>query len=607
MGIQRLFFLIFLTGTSILTQAQESREGRLKFPSWTQFSIGLSATYGDLAESRDEDGFSAYYSYEKHIANSPLKSTYQSSGIQNLEGLENRYLNSTEYLEEWNNAGIQERSEMLSRFVEDQTGEVLDRSIIQAEYAVQYAISNPQDWSKEFNRLGPSLSLEEKFLIASQLGGQFGEKYNVDRAEDGVGVVTIEELFTSLQSGAPGGVCRDISKAQGQILNALGVPEENIFIVAYTTPGGSHATLAVADPDNPQKILKANYDYYTQAAVGVQEAALLQEGGRLIETGITYRVYGLDGRPVGSIPTEVNSVLRDVFNSTMKKASRTNFNLYQVQAEGPLGTTLAFGADTSAGDRIQGIGHQYIYDVSPSNQLKFSLAIYQRDASRNGGDLHQDAIYFSMENRNEVFKYKTDVTQVTAGMMSIVELQYARNKFTYNSGTEHDSETIEAHGFFIGFIEAEHKLSYDRKISGDAGVVTYLDFQDVSAGPDGGFQPVFDHFYVNGQFEFGLGEGKADTEVGIVIRQFGETGHAEFGYSFDDSTRVFAGGRSRLSEETPGFVPDSSREIYAGIDRRCKNRVTRAYYSKNFDSDTSQANLEFRILLDKRRHKRSCR
>jgi hypothetical protein len=131
--------------------------------------------------------------------------------------------------------------------------------IIQSEYAVQYAIQNPDNWASEFESLGNSgaLSIEDKMLIASQLGGQFGEKYNLDRASDGVGVVTIEQLFASLASGSPGGVCRDISKAQGQILNALGVPEENIYLVSYSTPGGSHAILAVSDPDNPQKNSKS--------------------------------------------------------------------------------------------------------------------------------------------------------------------------------------------------------------------------------------------------------------------------------------------------------------------------------------------------------------
>ncbi len=603
----RVTCLITLLAFSFDSHSQEEAGQPLRFPPLTQFSIGLSVTYGDLADARDEGGFHAYYSYEKHVANSPLKSTYRSQGIQNLEALERKYLSSTEYLEEWNNAGIEERSRILSLFAEDLTGESLDSSIVQAEYAVQYAIDNPENWAREFRSLGPSLSLEEKFLIASQLGGQFLEKYNVDRAANGVGVVTIEELFASLANGAPGGVCRDISKAQGQILNALGVPEENIFIIAYSTPGASHATLAVADPDNPQKILKANYDYFTQSAIGVQESALLQEGGRLIETGINYRVYGLDGRPVGTIPTEVNSVLRDVFDSTLAKSSRTNFNLYQIAAQGPLGRTLAFGAETAGGDQIKGVGHQFVYPLSPSNELKFSLAIYQRDAFRNGGQLSQDAIYLSLENRMELLRFQNETTHITAGVMTLVELQYAQNHFRYNSGNEHESETLEAGSYFIGFVEAEKELSYGTRVSGDAGVVGYLDFQDVSAGPDGGFQPVFDHFYLNGQFEFGLGEGVADTEVGIVIRQFGETGHAEFGYSFNDANRVYVGARSRLSDETPGFVPDSSREVYAGFDRRCQNRTTRAYYSKNLDSDTSQANLEFRILLDRRRHKRSCR
>jgi hypothetical protein len=606
--IMTLTFLIFVVAffSSTFCFAQDRL---LELPKFKELSIGLTASIGDLSDARDFGAYRAYHSYEKFVQRSQLSFAFEQNGIETLSSLEARFKDSAQNLDEWNNAGVQRRSEILSEFSQSLTGISIDPTIIQSEYAVQYAIQNPDNWASEFESLGNSgaLSIEDKMLIASQLGGQFGEKYNLDRASDGVGVVTIEQLFASLASGSPGGVCRDISKAQGQILNALGVPEENIYLVSYSTPGGSHAILAVSDPDNPQKILKANYDYYSESPEGIEESALLQENGRLIEAGQAYKIYNLRGEPIGMVPTEVNSVLREVFDSQLKKRSRTNFNLLQVSADSNFGTTLAFGAQTAGGDKIKGLGQQFSLALNQSTDFRFSLAYYQRGASRNGGDLDQEVIYGSMEQDFRFYQTGSELgTSTVLGLMTILEAQFALNKFTDVSGATHESEGVEANGFVVLYGDWKQRLNQGINLTAGAGAIGFLGFKNISAGKSEGFTPSFDQFYANGGLEIDFGRGILDAEAGVVLRQYGETGHAEVGYRMEQH-RLFGGLTSPLSEATPGFTPDSARQIYAGYDHGCGPRVGSAYFSRNIDNGTVKTNLDFRFLLDRNPGKTKCR
>ena len=475
-----------------------------------------------------------------------------------------------------------------------------------AQDAINNAILNPNDWKSGFKDLAQNsdLTLEDKVLIAAQLGGQFAEKYNVDRTADGVGIVSIEDLFASLAEGAPGGICRDISRAQGQILTALGVPKDKIFILAYTTPGAAHAVLAVQDENAPNKVTKINYKYVTEATSGSEGSLLSMEGGRQIDTGLQFRVYNLSGDPIAIVPSEVHSVLRDVFDSRFKNHVATNYNLNKTNFKTPIGETLIFSSETANGDKLEGIGQKLSFAVAGDVKIKLAFGFYERSNSRNHYDLDQDALYITFDSTtNLIDQHITDSTHVRANFAFVTELHYGKNIITNReNGEEKSASSHEINMYYVVDGKVSHEFTKDFKAALEAGVVTYVDFADVTEAHSGGITLALNNVFVNGNFNADFDDFAVDGELGLVAAHIGNTARFEIGATHKKSgIRTFVGALGRLNNDAAAFVPDSSRVLYIGVDNRLaidSQTQGRAYLSRNLDTDKDSASLEFKILLN---------
>jgi len=474
-----------------------------------------------------------------------------------------------------------------------------------ANDAIKNAIINPNDWRSGFKDLAENtnITLEDKVLIAAKLGGQFAEKYNVDRTADGVGIVSIEDLFASLAEGAPGGICRDISRAQGQILTALGVPEDKIFILAYTTPGSAHAVLAVQDENDPNKITKINYQYVTEASSGSEGSLLSMEGGRQIDTGLQFRVYNLEGDPIAIVPSEVHSVLRDVFDSRFKNHVASNYNLNKTSFKTPIGETLIFSSTTANGDQLEGFGQKLNFSVSDDVKIKLAFGFYERSNKRNHFDLDQQALYVVFDSTTKLIDKKiTDSTPLSANFAYIAELHYGQNVITNReNGKETSASSHEINMYYVLDGKVSHEFNDDFKAALEAGLVTYVDFADVTEAHSGGITLALNSVFLNGSFNADFDDYSVDGELGLVATHIGNTGRFEVGATHKESgLRGFVGASGRLGGDTAGFAPDSARIVYIGADNEQAPESTaigRVYWSRNMDTDKDSANIEFKIPI----------
>ena len=150
--------------------------------------------------------------------------------------------------------------------------------------------------------------------------------------------------------------------------------------------------------------------------------------------------------------------------------------------------------------------------------------------------------------------------------------------------------------------KVSHEFTKDFKAALEAGVVTYVDFADVTEAHSGGITLALNNVFVNGNFNADFDDFAVDGELGLVAAHIGNTARFEIGATHKKSgIRTFVGALGRLNNDAAAFVPDSSRVLYIGVDNRLaidSQTQGRAYLSRNLDTDKDSASLEFKILLN---------
>ena len=139
----------------------------------------------------------------------------------------------------------------------------IPKSSIALHYAHSVITKDPSTFKETLKQVKDSMTLEDKILLVSELGSIFKKNYNHDGIGDGDD--SRKESF------------KDMVLVQGEILRALGVPKESIYVISYKTTDASHATLAVQDPDNPNRIIKLNYGLINEVTNTSGPGALSQE------------------------------------------------------------------------------------------------------------------------------------------------------------------------------------------------------------------------------------------------------------------------------------------------------------------------------------------
>ena len=153
-----------------------------------------------------------------------------------------------------------------------------------------------------------SLNFNEKVFIAQSIGDIMSSNYDYDRAdqqqEASKGIVTQEEIFEGIRNNFDAGVCRDISTAQAQLLQGLGL--KNVYVISFVTFDSGHATVMAQDSEDPSRIVHMNYGEVTGQYLN---ADLFNRNTNLPNNGTIVQIFNADGEALDSIPSEIGHVL----------------------------------------------------------------------------------------------------------------------------------------------------------------------------------------------------------------------------------------------------------------------------------------------------------
>ncbi|MGA1869520.1 MAG: hypothetical protein ACMUJM_13355 [bacterium] len=255
--------------------------------------------------------------------------------------------------------------------------------------------------------LSNEMNTKESIEFVALLGASFLENYDYERAYNGVGsgsVVSLEELLSSLKTGQPAGVCRDIAVGQAQILKSLGA--YNTYVLRFSSAGYGHVTLITQDPDNRSTLYKLNYDELTtdQHSKGIDK---LHQDTTIPDIGIYYHLYNTNGEPVAQLPSGLGMLL--------DKAS-----LGSGQALDPF---LHYSTPLLAIDFLDGPTSGRIFSGITGNQEEFSGLAFNTAFGREKDDI----FHFQLQLASGYYESARSHVMVNAN------LHYSRFKSTLQS------------------------------------------------------------------------------------------------------------------------------------------------------------------------------
>lgn len=483
--------------------------------------------------------------------------------------------------------GIKEREKLLIDFANDTAQIEIPKGMLMSEIAIAHAIQNPSSWKVGMSEIKDELSFNQKVLVASHLGGKFSDRYNYDRAEEGSGVVTIEEMLSSVRDGHPGGICRDVSMAQSAILKELGVPKDKIYQIGYSTAGGGHAVVAIQDPDNPKNIVKLNYGYVTESNGAVGSSALVQNTS-LPDFGINNRIYDADGDPVGKLPTEIGEILYDSSGGNKGKITPpSRHNLQKVGVQTPFGAGNVFTGETSSGDKVVGV------TLQKSINLKYldndvAAGFISRKGDRSTVSISQEAFYVRAKSTLNSPSFEQGNFSFSSRLGLETELFAMTNRVKPKGSSETEDSNYDA--TFSPFIGASANWKSDDKrteVISDIEVEGNLVNKNIQLSGEEGMTVGFNKAtFRTGMSHTVSNEMKVVGQTGIIMRQMGSSAHFSGGILKETPTsnlRAIASYSAPLSKDVPAFLPEAQRNF--GLSIGGEQKKSGIYYQLNYNRD----------------------
>lgn len=521
----------------------------------------------------------------------------KASQINTLGKLTQKYKNDNPGTN-FDSLGIKEKEKLLIKYAKDNSSVDIPKGMLMSEIAISHAINHPGDWKSGMKEIKNELSFDQKILVASHLGGKFSDRYNFDRAGgSGRGVVTIEEMLTSVRDGHPGGICRDVSMAQSAILKELGVPKDKIYQIGYSTSGGGHAVVAIQDPDNPKNVVKLNYGYVTESNGAVGSSALLQNTS-LPDFGMRNRIYDADGDPVGSLPTEIGEILYDSSGGNKGKITPpSRHNLQKVGIITPLGEGQVFTGETSSGDKVVGVTLQKTFR-SKYMDNEIAAGVISREGERSLVNISQEAVYVRMKNTLNSPNLQTG--NFTLGSRIGVESEglFMQNRVnSTNYGDKDDSNVEVRTSPFIGASALWN--SDDKKTQVNADIEVESDFvnKNIQLNPKEGMTLAFNKATIKtGMAHQVSPEMRVVGQTAIVMRQMGSSAHLSTGLLKEtehSNFRAVASYSTPITKDMPAFVPESQRNIgfSVGGEQKKSGIFYNFGYSRDLDNKSNTVGL----------------
>jgi hypothetical protein len=538
---------------SRLRQMVENRNLRFYF----SLTYAGRETYDRLDHLIERDTYSGFVLSRELEGLSPSPS-------RNLNSLISEY--STHTKESLDGLSPLERARALDGYIQNRYNLSVPRDLLIEETLRQAMINSPNQWREATQGLKDELNFEQKMRIAARMGNTFLGNYNYSRAGTSDGkAVTIEQLLTAAKNNTEGGVCRDVSFAQSQILQELGVPKDKIYIIAYATPSSYHSVIAVQDPNNPDNLVKLNYGEMTQDDRNTGPEALRQYTS-LPDVGIAYRIFDADAKPVGRIPTELGLILRDVTNATPSLIQTRPYNLARVGASSDLGSFNLFTGTTSSGDHLVGAAFDTTIRHSNRQLTEVGVALVQQDINSPTVSLRQDLLYARVKSEFSTSDMRIGGMSLRGEAGAEAEVLYGRHDGQrLSDGREIKGNTFDLSGSIFAGVSSSYETAGGSTITGRVRGYFYPDFANETEAKR--MTLVHDRTEASVGFATDLSpKTRALAETGIVIRQYGEAAFVRGALEGIGSTdyHAFASYSTPLSRDTPSFMPERDRLMTIG-------------------------------------------
>lgn len=485
-------------------------------------------------------------------------------------------------------AGI--NSEKLAAFIKKETGQDIPKGTLASEFMYRDLLKKPDDWKQTLEKSKNALSFDEKIKLVAKLGNQFNNDYNFKRTEQGSkdseGIVSTETLLRNLSTSDAGGVCRDVSLSQSQMLKSLGVNES--YSVAYTSNRGGHATLIVVDPNDKNRIIKLNYgDVRTDD--GKKGRAALDQDNSLPNVGMRYRIYDNEGKPVASVPTELGNILKDVTNQERDPGRSYSLHKAYFGTDDIQGSL--FNGKTSTGETINGVA---LYGkgnaFNDHLETKAGITAYKAQADKTYYDIDQTGVYAYTSAELKTTIYDGDYGKLGTGVGGTIEIQMLNAKSKgkvykeeFNEKLSDEQVSVYSRSTYQTDLTDKDRISFSGQVNGR------LDKDNVA---DEGSKSIhYDSTVFISSYEHAFNEDLSSSlEVSNKLSRYGN--NTSFKAALQENNNRYTLGGTLVSSDAPSFI-SGQNTVNAGYERATKNDwYFRLEYEKNLDSDNQQVNFK---------------
>lgn len=470
----------------------------------------------------------------------------------------------------------------VQNYIREQSKLEVSAGVIASEFAKLEIVGQPLKWQETLKNASKFMNFDQKMHLAASMGEKMGNDYNYDRINGGPdsdGFIEIEKLLTNLGNNKSGGVCRDISLAQTQMLKAMGI--KDAYSVAYLSNRGGHATVIARDPNNSSRVMKLNYGelYSDDAKKGT---AALDQDSSLPSVGMQYRIYNAEGKPVASVPSELTQVLHDTIGKGNPFASKSH-TLYKAEfgTDGMKGSL--FSGKTSMGEEIKGIA---LYGNVQSGGLhaKTGAALFNSKAEKTSYDLETNGVYLFGDIGYQHKIFSTKKITATGGIGTEIEMMMLKTDSTLKDKTFSDSSEMMVDSNIKPYVDTkvDYSLSGSSKVQFGAKVSGRLDKGNVA--DEGSYELHYDSTLFSSKYYHSVNEDmELAVETGVNLSKYGES-MAMTSSLREGNMKYFVGGNLPLSD-SPSFFSDQQKFAKAGVSGETKNGWNLSLeYQKNFDS-----------------------
>lgn len=483
------------------------------------------------------------------------------------------------------NADAGTNAKKLAELIKSETGLEVPSGALASEFIYRDLLARPNDWNTTLTKSKDSLSFDEKVYLVAKLGGNFGSDYNYSRAAgSSSGIVPIEVMLKNFSTAESGGICRDVSLAQTQMLKALGV--DQAYSVTYSYDRGGHATVLAVDPNNKNRIIKFNYgELYTDD--GKKGTAVLDQNNSLPNVGMQYRVYDDEGKPLAAIPSEIGQILKEVTNQPRQPGdSVRSYALNKVFFENEQVSGSLFTGKTSTGEVINGLALNKSMN-SEGLHAEFGGALYVANADKKYYDMNEHGLYgfAKMGFSTTIYEGKHGHLGGEIGMNTEV-LFLGGESTAKNYPKKYKIDTFDVSKNFYAKTNYENQLNEKDKVGVSVEVKTRIDKSNVA---DEGSQSLqYDSTTIISRYDHQFSSNlKSSVQVANLLARYGN--NVSFQATLEDQQNKFSVSGNVPVSNAPSFFPGQERSLAAVYERNSKSGWNfKLEYQKNLDSGADQ-------------------